>query len=322
MKAAQTVPESSPFRYAGRTFTPDEVESIRRISEDLWNNTRADIARAVCDALHWAKRDGQPNLLACRVALQRMEADGVIWLPLPTKEAFGRKRLWTAASEPQAPITGSRGGLKDLQFRGVRAGSPQAKLWHELMERYHYLGHGRMAGNQLRYLCYDGERLLAAFGFGAAALRLGPRDRLIGWTAEERQAHLHLVVDNLRFLVLPWVEVKGLASSLLSLAARHLPADWEDRYGYRPVLLETFVESDRYVGTSYAAANWIWIGQTQGRGRLAPTHQHKPVKDIWLYPLDAAFRSILTVGRLPTIDLESRRGLRHRTAGRRAGARR
>lgn len=312
----------SPFRYGGRTFTRDEIESIRRATEDPWNSLRIDIARAVCEELHWVKRDGRPNLRSCSSALERMEADGVIWLPLPTREPSHRKRIWTASSDPQAPITGARGDLQDLQLRVVHTRSPEAKLWHELMERYHYLGNGAMAGDQLRYLCYDGERLLGAFGFGSAALRLGPRDRLIGWTVEERQEQLHLVVQNRRFLVLPWVEVKGLASSLLAMAAHRLPRDFAERYGYRPVLLETFVERGRYAGTSYAAANWIRIGHTQGRGRLASSHQHVPVKDIWLYPLAADFRSVLTAGRLPALDLTSCRGLQCRATSRHTGAHR
>ena len=321
MSITRRVPEESPLRYGGRTFTLDEVESIRKISEDPWNSSRTDIARAVCEALHWVKRDGQPNFRSCSTALQRMEADGMIWLPLPTREPSHRKRIWTAASDPQAPIIGSRGELKNLQLRVVQTRSPEAKLWHELMERYHYLGNGAMAGDQLRYLCYDGELLLAAFGFGSAALWLGPRDRLIGWTVEERQERLHLVVQNRRFLVLPWVEVKGLASSLLAMAAHRLPGDFEERYGYRPVLLETFVEHGRYAGTSYAAANWVQIGHTQGRGRLAPRDRHTPVKDIWLYPLAADFRSVLTGGRLRALDLTSRRGLRRTNTVRRGRAR-
>ena len=321
MSTAQKATEGSPFRYGGRTFTPDEIESIRKISDDPWNSTRTDIMRAVCAELHWVKRDGHPNLRACSTALQGMEDDGVIWLPLPTREPPRRKHVWTAASEPQAPITGSRGELKGLQLRVVRANSPEARLWHELMERYHYLGNGAMAGDQLRYLCYDDERLLAAFGFGSAALWLARRDRLIGWTAEERHERLHLVVQNRRFLVLPWVEVKGLASSLLAMAAHRLPQDFAERYGYRPVLLETFVEHGRYAGTSYAAANWISIGQTRGRGRLTPTQSRTSIKDIWLYPLAADFRSVLTGGRLPKLDLQSRRGLRRGMSSRRLGAR-
>ncbi|MCL5677470.1 MAG: DUF4338 domain-containing protein [Firmicutes bacterium] len=132
-------------------------------------------------------------------------------------------------------------------------------------------------------------------GFGAAAWKVAPRDRFIGWTAAQRQAHLHLVVNNARFLVLPWVRARYLASSVLALAARRIGADWQARYGYRPVLLESFVERPRFTGTSYRAANWVCVGQTQGRGKLDRTHRaDKPVKDIWLYPLDRHFRQILT----------------------------
>jgi len=240
-----------------------------------------------------------------------MEEHGVIWLPLPTTEHFGFKRpSFTAASEPQAPITGSRGDLRDVHMVQVSTRT-EAKLWNELMERYHYLGGRPMAGAQIRYLAYDGERPLAALGFGAAALKLAPRDRFIGWTATEREAHIHLVVGNRRFLILPWVQVRGLASSMLSLVARRLPGDWQQRYTYRPVLLESFTEQGRFAGTSYAAANWILVGQSQGRGRLAPSGQaSKSIKDIWLYPLDQRFRAILTDGRLRTIRRQMDREIR------------
>jgi hypothetical protein len=299
MNATHKTTEESPFRYCGRTFTLDEIECIRNITDDPFNTTRADIARAVCRALNWVKPDGEPKLLTCQIALSRMEAHGVIWLPLPTREPAGFKTpTFTAASDPKAPISGSRGDLKALSLVPVTARA-QARLWNELMARYHYLGGRPMAGAQTRYLALDGERVLGALGFGAPAWRLAARDRFIGWTAAEREAHLHLVVENRRFLILPWVQVRGLASSLLSLACRRLPDDFEERYTYRPVLLETFVEHDRFAGTSYAAANWVRIGQSQGRGRLAQgSRPTKPIKDIWLYPLDPRFRTLLTDGRL------------------------
>ncbi len=166
------------------------------------------------------------------------------------------------------------------------------------MVRYHPLHSARMAGAQLRYVAYDGDRLLGALGFGAAALKLAARDRFIGWTPAERTAHLHQVVENRRFLVMPWVQVKGLASSLLGLTARRLAADWQERYAYRPVLVETFVEHGRYAGTAYKAANWVDLGPTQGQGRLAPSHRAPhAVRDLWVYALDPHFRAVLTDGR-------------------------
>jgi hypothetical protein len=294
-----TPANTGPFRYCGRVFSEAEIEVIRGITEDPWHTTRKDIARAVCAALNWVQPDGAPKVVSCHVALQRMEAHGVIWLPLPTREATHRRRpTWTAASAPQPPITGTRADLAALRLDLVGE-RDQARLWNELVERHHYLGATPMAGAQCRYLAYDGARLLGALGFGAAAWRLAPRDRYIGWSDAERQAHLHLVVQNRRFLVLPWVQVRGLASSLLALAARRLPADWVGRNAYSPLLLETFVERPRFRGTSYAAANWVRVGQTQGRGRNDSHKQGgKPIKDIWLYPLDPRFRSVLTDGRL------------------------
>lgn len=308
MNTTGKAPEASPFRYCGRTFTLAEIETIRAITDDPWHTTRADIVRAVCEALHWVKPNGEPKLVSCHVALQRMEAHGVIWLPLPTRAATTFKcPAFTAASDPQAPIVGLVGDLQALEVRPVTARS-EARLWNELVERYHYLGGRPMAGAQIRYLAYDGERVLAALGFGAAAWKLAPRDRFIGWTAAEREAKLHLVVQLRRLLILPWVEVKNLASTLLARAAHRLSDDWEQRYAYRPLLLESFTERDRFRGTSYAAANWIRVGQTQGRGKLDRAGQGgKPIKDIWLYPLDPRFRAVLTDGRLPAEDRRMRR---------------
>jgi hypothetical protein len=291
--------EPTPLRYCGRTFTAAEIETIRQITDDPWQSTRTAIARAVCEALSWRQPNGEPKVVSCGVALRRMEADGVIWLPLPTREpARFRPPTFTAASEPPPPIRGSREDLLDLQLVPVRTRA-ETRLWTELMERYHYLGGRPMAGAQFRYLARDGQRVLAALGFGAAAWKLAPRDRFIGWSAAEREAKLHLVVQLRRHLILPWVEVKNLSSALLGMAARRLPGDWLAAYAFRPVLLESFTERGRFSGTSYRAANWIPVGATQGRGKLDRFGQGgQPVKDIWLYPLDRRFRAVLTDGRL------------------------
>ncbi len=187
-----------------------------------------------------------------------------------------------AAGEPQAPITGSRGDLQDLRLVTVTSRAESG-------------GRTQPAGAQWRYLAYDGDRVLAALGFGAAAWRLAVRERYIGWTDAERQAHLREVVQNRRFMVLPWVAVRGLASALLGLAARRLPADWLERAGYSPVLLETFVECDRFAGTCLRAANWTRIGETVGRGKRDRIHNRPTTsfKLIWVHPLDPRFRELL-----------------------------
>jgi len=152
-----------------------------------------------------------------------------------------------------------------------------------------------LPGAQLRYFVTSGETILALLGFGASAWQAAPRDAYIGWRHDQRQQHLHRVVNNARLLILPWIQSKNLASMILGMAARRLPADWEARYHYRPVLLETFVDKARFAGTAYKAANWVYVGETKGRGKLGPSgKQSVPVKDLWLYPLTKDFRSLLT----------------------------
>jgi hypothetical protein len=226
-----------------------------------------------------------------------MEAHGVIWLPLPVREKQPPRRpVFTQRSDPHPSITGTLQDLQQLRLWLVRPGA-DSQLWNELVARYHYLGFQPMVGAQLRYLAFDGNRPLAAMGFGAAAWRLAPRDRFIGWTTAERETHLHLVVCQPRFIILPWVQIPHLASHLLARALRRLRQDFQQRYAYQPVLVETFIERARFAGTCYAAANWQCVGQTQGRGRQGDNPLS--VKAIWVYPLVPDFRTVLTAGRLP-----------------------
>jgi hypothetical protein len=232
--------------------------------------------------------------MSCRVALLRMHREGLIELPAPRHpvnpcRSFARR---TAQAQPEAPLEGAVHELPSVRLEAVdRAGSAR---WNEYIDRYHYLGYKPLPGAQLRYFAYAGERLVGLLGFGAAAWKSGPRDAWIGWSRGQRHRHLPDVVNNARFLILPWVRVQGLASKLLALAARGLAADWEGRYGYRPVLLETFVEAQRFAGTCYRAANWRCVGQTQGRGKLGDHRLGQvPVKTVWVYPLVGDFRARL-----------------------------
>jgi hypothetical protein len=283
------------YRYCGRIFTVEEIEQIRCLIASHPKDHRAELSRLVCDELRWLRPDGRRKDMSCRVAMLRMENDGLIKLPAPLKgngNGHNRPRL-TAASEPQEPVTGSVGSLRELSLRPVET-SEQSTLWNELIERYHYLGYKPLPGAQLRYLVFTGDNLIAALGFGAAAWRVAPRDRFIGWTDEQRERNLHLVVGNARFLILPWITVRNLASRILATVAKQLPKDWHARYGFRPVLLETFVQRERFRGTCYRAANWIYVGQTQGRGKLDRKKLRLlPVKDIYLRPLHRRFRKDL-----------------------------
>jgi hypothetical protein len=168
-------------------------------------------------------------------------------------------------------------------------------LWREQVERHHYLGCRVPFGANLRYWVRNRDRELACLLWTSPAWKMRPRDAWIGWTEEQRERNLQLIVNNSRFLMLPWVRVKGLASRILALSARQIPHDWEARFGYRPVMLETLVDAARFRGTCYRAANWIHVGQTTGRGRMDREHkaQGQAIKNIYVYPLVRDARQLL-----------------------------
>jgi len=286
---------NSTYRYCGRGFSDAELQTIRQIIAADPHSSRAHISRLVCQALGWYKPDGGLKDMSCRVALLRMQKDGIITLPPPKvpPKSMLAKITFTVATEPQEDVITPVHNLPELQLHPVIQRQQQL-LWREFIHRYHYLGYTPLPGAQMRYLATSENRILALLSFSAAAWKTAPRDNFIGWNAEQRQQNLHLIVNNSRFLILPWITSKNLASKVLALAARRLAEDWSQRYGYRPVLLETFVETQRFLGTCYKAANWIHVGQTKGRGKL---DVHKtcsiPIKDIWLYPLEQSFKQAL-----------------------------
>jgi hypothetical protein len=283
-------------RYCGRDFSDSDIDHIRRLIVENAGANRARLSRLVCERLRWRRVDGRLKDMSCRVAMLRMQKDGLIQLP-PPRNGNGNGRPYrrrTPEAEPQLfPAFTSAGALKDLQLSPVE--NPEAShLWNEYIDRYHYLGYQPLPGAQLRYFATANGTVLALMGFGAAAWKIAPRDRFIGWSARQRQNRLHLVVNNARFLILPWVQCKYLASRLLSMATRRLAVDWHNRYGYRPVLAETFVEVSRFQGTCYKAANWIYLGETQGRGKLDVAHATcLPIKSIWVYPFIKNFPQTL-----------------------------
>jgi hypothetical protein len=227
-----------------------------------------------------------------------MAADGILRLPAP-KNPQGRsdKKGWRTPAGRRQPDIYKNAGEFSLQLRVVDSSS--SPFWNELIGRYHYLGYSRLSGAQLRYFVDSQDGVVALFGFSAAAWKAQDRDNYIGWDETHRKKNLHLVVNNCRFLILPWIHSKGLASRVLSLAARRLAADWQARYNYQPVLLETFVERDRFKGTCYKAAGWSCIGETKGRGKLDVWNEYKvPVKTIWLNPLRSDFRAYLCGGQI------------------------
>ncbi len=284
------------MKYCGREFTDTELAGIRRLLVEAPKTTRWALSRLLCETLGWRKPDGGLKDMSCRVALLRMQEHGLLLLPPPCRKNGNGKRhvRRTPHAEPQPLICTPVGDMRDLRLEIV-AGKRDSLLWNEYVDRYHYLGYQPLPGAQMRYFARAEGRILALLGFGAAAWKTAPRDDFIGWNRVQRESRLHLIVNNARFLILPWVASKHLASKLLGRAARRLPADWLSRYGYRPVLLETFVDKRRFSGTCYKAANWLRLGDTQGRGKLDTAHAHAlPVKSVWVLPLTPRFRDALT----------------------------
>jgi len=282
-------------RYCGRAWSDDDLSNIRALIAGSPTARRAELSRQVCEAFDWRRPDGQLKLMSCRVAMLRMYRAGLIELPKArSKYRIPRKTFSSEASDPPPPFSTSLSELFDLRLVVV-SGKKQLSLWNEFIGRYHYLGYKATPGAQLRYFIMAGERVLGAMGFGGAAWKVASRDRFIDWTEKERQSRLHLIVNQMRFLILPWVQCKNLATKSLAMATRRLPDDWQMHYGYRPVLLETFVDVTRFRGTCYKAGNWIEVGLTKGRSKYDRFHiQNQPKKSIWLMPLTRDFRGVLT----------------------------
>ena len=289
--------EQIPEKLCGRPLRPADVETIRREIDFADLPIRAEIARRVCRALDWTNALGQPKLMSCRVGLLRLHRAGVIELPAPTGgNGNGRPLKRAPKVWPQeVALGGSAGALTGLRLSPV-TDQAASRLWNGLIDRYHYLGYTPLPGAQVRYLIEWDGGVLGALGFGAAAWKVAARDRWIGWAREAREAHLGRVLNNARFLLLPWVRVRNLASKVLALAALGVADDFAVRYGQRPVLLETYVEIPRFHATCYRAANWRYLGDTQGRGKCDVAHRASlPRKAIYVYPLATDFRRELGV---------------------------
>ena len=294
--------EQSVYRYCGRDFSAEQLRWIAQQAarrEPGWNRNR--LSQRVCEHLGWYKADGGLKEMSARVALLRMHRDGLIELPPPTQMINNKtdtKRLQRLPQTdwPSALITlpQTLQQARPIAFEIIQRG-PKSRIWNSYVERYHYLGYTPLPGAQMRYLvrCANGEPV-ALLGFGAAAWKTAPRDDFIGWSPNCRQKNLHLVVNNARFLILPWIRIPNLASHILACCRKQLADDWQQRYAIRPLLLETFCEIPRFRGTCYQADNWTRVGQTKGRGKLDVHKEYAlPIKDIWLKPLQHNWKSLL-----------------------------
>jgi len=282
----------------GRSLTAEDIEFVRKVVSESRTEGRTRISRKLCLAWGWLQANGNTKDMACRELLRRLEAMGEVKLPRPLKKGRGAGLREVRREEPQLfaprPVEGCLSDVGPIEVRMVR-GSGDEKAFRELVERHHYLGYRQIVGEHLKYMAFSGNGPLACLGWGGAAWKVACRDQYIGWSADVRKQNLPWLANNTRFLILPWVRVPHLASFLLGQQARVIARDWERVYGHPVVLLETFVDQERFRGICYRAANWVWVGETKGRGKYDRYNERtEPVKDVYVYPLRRDFRRLLT----------------------------
>jgi uncharacterized protein DUF4338 len=300
---------SYPITFNGRTFSVEELGVIQTLTRDCAGLPRTELASTLCELLDWRRPTGRLKTHEGRLLLERLAMKGLVALP-PLRVALAHRGPRPAPRSPDgAPAPDVVGSVRDVLPLVLEAVPPgrhgPSRLWRELIGRYHYLGDRVPVGATLRYLvraARDPDHVLACLGWTSAAWRIAVRDRWIGWSEAQRRQALPYVVNNSRFLILPWVHVADLASHILARCARQLPADWEARYGVRPLLLETLVDPARFQGTCYRAANWLPLGETVGRGRMDRANVlagHAP-KRVYIYPLGRHVQQRLCTVPAPT----------------------
>ena len=289
--------------FCGIEVSSEDFELIQEIVETYDSFSRYELACTVCELLDLSRPNGNLKEQEATAYLNKLEKLGLIRLPelrinISQKgKHTGSKRTNRGEAEPEIQCE-----LKDLQPVELEPAESKSdrEYWRELIDRYHYLGYKRPFGGRIFYFVRSkkNDKVLGCLQVSSPAWALHERDKWLGWSEEIRKKNLQFIVQNSRFLILPWIKVKGLASHILSLLSKQIVTDWEKRFSLRPVLIESFVDTTLYEGTCYRAANWIHLGETQGRGRMDRySKKEKTIKSIWVYPLQKNFRKQLTAGK-------------------------
>jgi hypothetical protein len=289
-----------PIRYRGRQATSEEVALIRRLIAENPDDSRRALSVKLCKALNWVQPNGALKDMVCRGYMLALHRAGYIRLPAkkcsPPNPFVDRKKPGQIGID-QSPISTRLKHIRPLKLQQVRR-SRLEKLYNSLIEAYHYLGYCQPVGEHLKYIVFAGLRPVGCLAWSSAARHIGCRDRFIGWSADNRRKHIHLIAYNTRFLILPWVRVPYLASHILGQMAKAVAADWQRVYNHRVYYLETFVDKDRFAGSCYKAANWIYLGDTTGRGKNDQSKKaNRSIKAVFGYPLIRDFRRHLCGGR-------------------------
>jgi hypothetical protein len=284
------------LRYRGRAVTAADVHDIRELIAAHPTESRRGLSQRLCAAWDWRQSNGAPRDMVCRGLMLELWRAGHIELPAvrrrPPNPLIVRARPQPMPLD-QTPIQGSLQDLPPLTFCQVRRTS-QESLFNSLLQSHHYLGYSQPVGEHLKFMVYAGTRPVALFAWSSAPRHLGPRDRFIGWSASTRRHNIGAIAYNTRYLILPWVKVEHLASHLLGRMTRELSAAWSQAYDHPVYFAETFIDPTRFRGTCYRAANWLELGQTQGRGKDDLTHRpNRTLKTILGLPLCRDFRERL-----------------------------
>ncbi len=284
------------IKYQGKIATTDDVEFINKLIAENPNDSRRALSKKLCEAWNWIQPNGQLRDMVCRGFLLQLHRAGYIKLPpikcKPNNPLSDRKQPQKIQID-QTSIYTSLSTIRPLEIRQVR-GTSFEKLFNSLINQYHYLKYCHPVGEHLKYIVSANKRPVACLAWSSAPRHIGSRDRFIGWSADVRKKNLHLIAYNSRFLILNWVRITYLASHILGAIAKILPLDWNKVYNHPIYFLETFVDTERFSGTCYKAANWIFLGETTGRGKNDQTNKpNRSIKAVWGYPLSKNFREVL-----------------------------
>ncbi|EFK06151.1 conserved hypothetical protein [delta proteobacterium NaphS2] len=285
-----------PITIRKRTINEPDIAFVQEIVFEHWHKGRTQISEILCRKWDWRQSNGRLKDMACREVLLTLERKGFIKLPARKKGANNEKRNRSIplVETHKTPLRGKLSQFPPAQLQPVRNTSLEP-LYNSLIQKHHYLGYRQIVGNHLKYMAFIDEQPVACLGWGSAAWSVKSRESFIKWDKPTKQKKLHLVANNTRFLILPWVNIKFLASKILAINAKRISKDWFNIYNHHVYLLETFVEQDKFQGTCYKAANWIRVGQTKGTAKRGHDHLfHGKIKDVYLYPLRKDFRKKLS----------------------------
>jgi hypothetical protein len=284
------------LRYRGRAVSTADVQFINELVAKHPTDSRRRLSVKLCEAWDWRQPNGVARDMVCRGLMLELWRAGLIQLPAVRQRPPNPLSTRVRPPAPQVdctPISASLRELGPLRFHQVRR-TPQEATFNSLLESYHYLGYTQPVGEQLKFIISSPMGPVALFAWSSAARHLGPRDRYLGWSIEARRQNIRFLAYNTRYLILPWVHVEHLASHLLARMTRMLPTEWQKVYGHPVHFAETFVDTTRHRGTCYRAANWVFLGRTQGRGKDDLTHKpNRTVKDVLGLPLVRDFRERL-----------------------------